>query len=166
MKIYLVRHAHYLPDREYAYDGDITDKGRKQIEKLAERMIDENVKFKRVCSSQRIRAIKSAELFCKILGIEERLISYNLDEEYPNEENLDVSKRMRESIEEIECEGDAIIFSHGYAIKRLLSSIDSENYLSKNILPHAGIVLLDCQNSNIKIEEYSSNLHIEEIESF
>jgi len=166
MKIYLIRHGHYLPEWN-SKDGFLTEKGKKQIENLGLRFLKEKVNFKKIYSSPKIRARESAQECCKILGIENIIYSEGLIEINGIENEKDVAKRMENFIEDISCEFEKDsfgIFSHCYAIKYLLNSFDFDSY--RNVLPHAGVTLLDYSGKKIKILEYNPDKHLKGIESY
>ena len=80
MEIYLVRHGHYLPDQGSS-DGPLTEKGKLQVRRLANRFVRENINFRNVYSSSLDRAIESAKICSGVLGIKGLAISGLLDEE-------------------------------------------------------------------------------------
>lgn len=164
MKIYLTRHAHYLP--QYGDDGSITEIGQNQISKLAERFIREGVRFGQVYSSSKIRAVESAQLLCEKMGIEGIVLSEQLVEDMPEEEVSDVVNRMKGFIEDIKKgtgSDSCAIFSHCFAIKYFLNSIKKDP--NRRILPHAGVILIDYSGSTPEIMEYDSRTHLQGIET-
>ena len=165
MKIYLIRHAHYLPVNDG--DGPLTDKGKVQSTNLAKRLIRESVKFKRIYSSPKTRAREIADICCKIMGNEGIIFSGQLVEEQFDEEPSDVVNRMKWFIDFIKSEvgnDSCAVFSHCYAIRYLLNSIEKNP--DRIVLPHAGIALLDYIDSKLRIMDYNPKLHLEGIESY
>ena len=166
MKIYLIRHGHYLPGWKQE-DGFLTDKGEEQIAKLGLRFLKEKVNFKKIYSSPKIRARESAKSCCKVLGIEKIIYSDDLVEIEYGEGEEEVIQRMQNFLNAIKpgfSEGAFGVFSHYHSIKYLLNSFNSDP--SKNSLPHAGVALIDYSLENPKIVDYDFKKHLKGIESY
>jgi broad specificity phosphatase PhoE len=101
------------------------------------------------------------------MGIEDLVLSNTLVEEEFEEDREDVIDRMRWFIDKIKLEiynNSCGIFSHSYAIKYFLNSLVKNP--DREVLPHAGVVLLDYTNSKPIITDYDSNKHLKGIESY
>lgn len=167
MKVYLVRHGHYLPFEANSDDGFLTDKGKDQIRRLTLRFYEEKINFNKIYSSPKIRAKESAENYCKIAGIEKAIYSESLLEHQIYEDEEDTARRMKSFLDKIKSESpedNFAIFSHCYAIKYLLNSINPDLY--RKVLPHAGVALLDYSKNEMKILNYNPNKHLGDIESY
>lgn len=71
MKIYLIRHGESTSDIKQRYDGDyddhLTEKGKKEAEVVAQKMLDRSITH--IFSSSRIRAIETSEIIATKLGV-------------------------------------------------------------------------------------------------
>lgn len=160
MKIYLIRHGHYLPDPE-----KLTEKGIGQVLRLSNRFKEEGVDLSAVYSSMLPRAIESASVFCDDYGIEGFVRSSDLDEDRPDETREETGERMHDFFKCIR-HGDDLdigVFSHFYSIRYFLNSVSGA---PKGMsLPHAGVVLLDYSNDKFNVMPYSPNSHLVGIET-
>jgi broad specificity phosphatase PhoE len=80
MKILFVRHGESVDDIEDRYGGsadfDLTEKGREQATDTAKKITALNEKFEIVLSSPLKRALQSAEIISRELGIEMKVFEY------------------------------------------------------------------------------------------
>ncbi len=166
MELYLIRHGHYSHE-ENQKDGSLTEKGREQIKRLGPRFSSENLNFRKIYSSTKKRAIESAQVFCKMNGIENIVFSDELVEIRTGEEVEEVVERMKRFLNEIKSEfngGSFGIFTHCFTIKYLLNSLEPDPY--RTVLPHAGVALLDYSGETQKILDYNPDKHLKNIESY
>ena len=171
MELYLIRHAHYIPDGESSRyiqrDGHLSEDGKLQSERLGERFVKEGLKFDKIYSSKTIRAEETAQICCRVMGIEGIISSEELVEDQIDEEPNDVVNRMRDFIDDIKSkfdEGCFGIFSHCFAIRYLLRTLEKNADLT--VLPHTGVALLNYSSSKPIIFPYDTLKHLNGIESY
>lgn len=165
MKIYLIRHGHYVQD-EGRGDGHLSLKGKEQIRCLTKRLISQEKNFNEVYSSPLVRAVESAREFCNVANIEEIIESNQLIEERSYEDVEDVVERMSLFLDDLKKQRKelAAIVSHSYAIKYFLNSFKRD--VNRKILAHGGFVLLDYKGSIPRIVDYGSTSHLKGMESY
>ncbi len=149
MKIYLIRHGKTTGDVEDRYGGDyddhLTDEGKEQSKKLAEKLVGSGIEV--IFCSPRIRAQETARIVaekigCKIdvvhdirernmYGILTGMVKTNAKERYP--EHVEALKQRRHSVPESE---DYERF--GERVRKALDKITSLPYKTIGVLSHGG----------------------------
>jgi probable phosphoglycerate mutase len=149
MKIYLIRHGQTTGDLEDRYGGDyddhLTETGRKQARKLAEKLIKSNIEI--IFCSPRIRARETAEIVAEKIGcrveivdaVRERnmygvltgMVKGEAKGKYP--EHVEALKNHQHSIPQSES-----YEQFGERIQKAFDSITKLPYKTVAILSHGG----------------------------
>ena len=151
MKIYLIRHGQTTGDVEDKYGGDyddhLTEEGKSQAQKLAEKLKDSGIEIIS-CSpktrAQETAAIVSAEIGCKIeivedvrernmYGILTGMVKSEAREKHP--EHVEALKDHRHSIPESED-----YESFGARVRKALDNLSKSPHETIAILSHGGAI--------------------------
>jgi phosphohistidine phosphatase len=144
MNIYLLRHAHALDIGEQGIESDeerpLSDKGRKQVEVVADGVKRLGLKFDQVLTSPLRRARETAEQLCRLLGLPETALA-TCEQLQPGVPSKKLMKRVRP----LEA-NEVLLVGHNPDLPEhaawLLGSKQTQLELAK-----AGLALIRCDES-------------------
>ncbi|KKQ56682.1 MAG: phosphoglycerate mutase [Parcubacteria group bacterium GW2011_GWA2_38_13] len=149
MKIYIIRHGESTSDIKEKYDGDyddhLTDKGLKEAETIAKKLLDSKIQI--IFSSSKIRAIETSEILknalkCKIV-ITEDMNEQNIYGAYPELSKNQPEEEYRRLGEvmtnrDVEIEGVETYLHFKNRVVGCFSKISNEDYQTVAIITHGG----------------------------
>lgn len=114
MKLYCMRHGEAMPGAEDA-QRPLSDKGREDVENVAAHLHRCGIPLDHIMSSSRLRAVQTAEIMGKAMGISEvTTCDHGLDE-------MDPIEAMVENIRQ--WHDDTLIVSHLPFLSKLVSAL-------------------------------------------
>ncbi|HPL93128.1 MAG TPA: histidine phosphatase family protein [bacterium] len=149
MKIYIIRHGESTSDVKEKYDGDyddhLTNKGVKEAEVIAKKLLDSKIQI--IFSSSKIRAIETSEILknslkCKV-AITEDMNEQDIYGAYPELSKNQPEEEYRRlgellATRGVEMEGVETYLHFKNRIVKCFSKITNEDYQTIAIITHGG----------------------------
>lgn len=149
MKIYLIRHGETTSDVEDRYGGDyddhLTEKGKRQVRKLAEKLASSGIDV--IFASSKIRAQETAKILNDKLGVEiktaEDLRERNLYGPLTGMQKKEAKQKFPELVERLKNTQDTIDGAENWQdfVKRVVTAfkkIAGSNYETVAVVTHGG----------------------------
>ncbi len=114
MKLYCMRHGEALPGAEDA-ERPLSDKGREDVSNIAAHLVRCNIKTDHVMSSCRLRAVQTADIMAKAMGVGQTTqCNCGLDEMDPVAEMVENIRQWHD---------DTLLVSHLPFLSKLVSAL-------------------------------------------